>query len=149
MSYTNAARGFQFVDTNVLVYAHDPTAGAKYERARQLVSGLWEAREGCLSVQVLQEFYVTATRRTARLLSPTDAAKVVSSLSFWRVHRPSASHVLAAIDLSQQYCISFWDAMIIVSAARLRCSTLWTEDLNHGQTYDGVRVLNPFATPAA
>ena len=135
---------FQFVDTNVLVYAHDVTAGDKHSRARALVEELWETREGCLSVQVLQEFFVTATRKIPKPLGTPAAMRIIDDLAHWHVHAPAAGDVLAAIGIHQRTGASFWDAMILRSARELRCQTLHSQDLNPGQQYDGVQVRNPF-----
>jgi predicted nucleic acid-binding protein len=134
----------QFVDTNVLVYAHDVTAGDKHSRARALVGGLWETREGCLSVQVLQEFFVTTTRNIPKPLDVPAATRIIDDLAYWHVHAPAACDVLAAIDIHQRTGASFWDAMILRSAKELGCETLHSEDLNPGQQYEGVQVRNPF-----
>jgi predicted nucleic acid-binding protein len=134
----------QFVDTNVLVYAHDITAGDKHSRARALVEELWNTREGCLSIQVLQEFFVATTRKIPRPLEAPAAAQIIDDLTHWHVHAPAAADVLAAIDIHQRTGASFWDAMILRSAKELGCQTLQSEDLNPGQAYEGVRVLNPF-----
>jgi predicted nucleic acid-binding protein len=133
-----------FVDTNILVYAHDATAGQKRERARALLTELWASGEGCLSVQVLQEFFVTVTRKVPKPLDAASAAAIVADLSHWRVHSPRSDDVLSAIGSHRRQDISFWDAMIVCSAASLGCGTLYSEDLNPGQQYEGVRVRNPF-----
>jgi len=133
----------QFVDTNVLVYAHDVTAGDKHARARALVEELWRTRDGCLSVQVLQEFFVTTTRKIPRPLDVRTAKRIIDDLARWHVHAPAASDVLAAIDIHHRTVTSFWDAMILRSAKELDCQTLHSEDFNHGQVYEGVRVRNP------
>ncbi|MFH1086659.1 MAG: PIN domain-containing protein [Chloroflexota bacterium] len=135
----------QFVDTNVVVYAYDQTAGLRYTRARELMSALWALHSGCLSMQVLQEFHVTATLRLAVPLSLDEARRVVADLAHWTVHRPDVNDLLEAIRIQSRYRISFWDALILQSAIRLGCETLWSDDLNPGQTYDGVTVSNPFA----
>lgn len=134
-----------FVDTNVLVYAYDGTSGAKRERARRLLVELWESGQGCVSVQVLQEFFVNVTRKVAKPLDAHAAAAIIADLSRWHVHSPTAQDVLAAIELHQRQMTSFWDSMILRSAASLGCRTLYSEDLNPGQDYGGVRVHNPFA----
>jgi len=134
-----------FVDTNVLVYAHDAEAGQKLERARELVRSLWGGRTGCLSIQVLQEFFVTVTRKLPTALDSPTAAAVVEDYARWIVHEPGATDVLAAIELHEQEQISFWDAMVVRSAAALGCDFLYTEDLNAGQRYDGVLIVDPFA----
>jgi predicted nucleic acid-binding protein len=133
-----------FVDTNVLVYAHDVTAGDKHDRARALLEELWDTREGCLSVQVLQEFFVTTTRKIPKPLEAPTAGQIINDLALWHVHAPAARDVLAAIDIHQQTGASFWDSMILRSAQELNCQTLYSEDLNSGQAYAGVRVSNPF-----
>jgi len=134
----------QFVDTNVLVYAHDLTAGAKHDRARALIEELWDTRQGCLSIQVLQEFFVTTTRKIPRPLDATDAARIIEELAHWHVHAPAAADVLAAIDVHRHARVSFWDAMILRSAKELGCNIVHSEDLNSGQEYEGVEVRNPF-----
>jgi predicted nucleic acid-binding protein len=134
----------QFVDTNVLVYAYDVTAGHKHAAARALTEELWKTREGCLSIQVLQEFFVVTTRKIPKPLDASVAADIVSDLARWHVHAPTAEDVLAAIDIHSRTEASFWDAMILRSAAELGCRTLHSEDLNSSQTYEGIRVRNPF-----
>jgi predicted nucleic acid-binding protein len=134
----------QFVDTNILVYAHDSSAGDKNIIARKLMEGLWEGKTGCLSDQVLQEFYITITRKIRNPLESEIAAEIIAALSVWKVHTPDMKDVLRAIEIQRRCKISFWDAMIVCSAAYLSCDTLWSEDLNDRQVYEGVRVLNPF-----
>jgi predicted nucleic acid-binding protein len=139
----------RFVDTNILLYAHDVSAGTKRDEARTLVEQLWESREGCLSVQVLQEFFVNVTRKIAKPLDAETAKEVVADLSRWHAHVPAADDVLGAIGIHQRTGISFWDAMIVRSAAEMGCAVLYSEDLNAGQEYSGVRVENPFRPPDA
>jgi len=141
MSETKA---LQFVDTNVLIYAHDRSAGDKHTRAQDLIRELWQSGEGCLSIQVLQEFYVTVTQKVAKPLTPSMASQIIADLSVWRVHRPGVEDVLDAIRLQERYQVSFWDAMIVASAIQLGCQTIWSEDLNPGQVYDTVAVVSPF-----
>ncbi|GAB6273188.1 MAG: PIN domain-containing protein [Peptococcaceae bacterium] len=140
----NDKSGRQFVDTNILVYAHDISAGEKHERTKDLITHLWNSGNGCLSIQVLQEFYVTIVQKVARPLRPEMAAQIISDLSQWKLHIPIVSDVLEAIDIHQRNKLSFWDALIICSAKKLGCAILWTEDLNTDQCYEGVKVLNPF-----
>lgn len=136
---------FQFVDSNILVYAYDNTQGDKHQKALTLLEKLWLSGVGCLSVQVLQEFYYNITRRSAKPLSPTDATKIIEDFSEWIIHRPGIRDILAAIALLQRHNISFWDAMILRSALQCNCARLWTEDLSNGQKYELVTVINPFA----
>ena len=137
-------RNLQFVDTNVLIYAHDRSAGRKHTRAQELIQGLWRSEEGCLSTQVLQEFFVNVTRKVASPLASEVAAQIIVDLSTWRVHRPGVEDVLDAIRLQDRYQASFWGAMIISSAIQPGCQTIWSEDLNPGQLHDRVTVLSPF-----
>ncbi len=134
----------QFVDTNVLIYAHDSSAGVKHERAKTLLTELWQNRTGCVSIQVLQEFYVNVTQKVAKPLTPEVAAQIISDLSVWQVHQPGVDDVLDAIQLQSRYQLSFWDAMILSSAMALDCEMVWSEDLNPGQRYETVTVHNPF-----
>lgn len=132
-----------FVDTNILVYAHDRSAGAKHDRARELIQSLWDDGTGCLSMQVLQEFYVNITRKVPKPLAPQSAAEIIADLAAWEVHAPTPNNLLDAIRLQQRYGLSFWDAMILTSARQLGCAIVWSEDLNDGQRYDDVVVVNP------
>ena len=134
-----------FVDTNVLVYAHDTTAGEKRDAAAAIVTELWESRRGCLSVQVLQELYVTLTRKLPKPLGSQRAVGVLEDFARWHVHAPHADDVVAAARLQERFTLSFWDAMILRSTAELGCDILYSEDLNAGQRYDGVRVVDPLA----
>lgn len=138
-------KGPVFLDSNILIYAHDQSAGARREVARELIERLWEERSGRLSVQVLQEFFVNVTRKLASPLDAGQAREVISDFSYWPVHRPGASDVLGAIAIHRYTGISFWDAMIVTSAASQHCEVLYSEDLNEGQAYDGVQIVNPFS----
>lgn len=134
----------EFVDANVLVYAHDASAGPRQRAAEELLARLWDTGTGCLSVQVLQEFFVSVTRKVAKPLPVPEALARVRELAVWTVFAPTAEDVIAAIGLHTQARISFWDAMIVVAAADTGCDVLWTEDLTDGQVLQGVRIQNPF-----
>jgi predicted nucleic acid-binding protein len=105
-----------YVDANVLVYAFDASAGQKQHAARALLERLWESNTGCLSVQVLQEFFVTV-RKVAKPLPAEDAAARIREFASWKVFAPTADDVLAAIELHTRAKIGFWDAMIVIAAA--------------------------------
>jgi len=137
--------GLQFVDTNILVYAHDLSAGKKREIAAKPLEDLWYSRKGCLSIQVLQEFFVVVTSKTASPLPRSLAREIVEKYYVWPVHSPRVSDVLRAIDIQERHHISFWDALIVSSACDLGCEVIWSEDLRDGQVYEGVTVRNPFA----
>lgn len=138
----------EFCDTNVLIYAFEASAAAKRAQAKELVDRLWGARTGAVSVQVLQELFVVLTQKLPQKLPAIEARIIVADIACWRVVEPSAADVLQAIDSTQRWGISFWDAMIVTAAARAGAEVLWTEDLTHGQTYDGVEVRNPFIDAA-
>jgi len=132
----------EFVDTNILIYAFDATAGDKRRVAVELITRLWFDRRGCISLQVLQEFYVAATRKL--ILAPDQAVLQVSRLRRWRVHRPSVEDVLEAIELHRGHSVSFWDGLILRSAQASQCSILWTEDMSNGRRWGNLEVRNPF-----
>ena len=134
----------EFVDSNILVYAHDPTTPAKHERARSLVERLWQERTGRLSIQVMQEFFWIVTRKIPVPLPRETALTVLADLSLWPVYSPVAADVLAAGKLSGEIQVSFWDAMLLVAAKASGVERLWSEDLNHGQIVNGVEIYNPF-----
>ena len=136
----------EFFDTNVLIYAFDSTAGDKRKVAVDLISRLWLDRACCLSLQVLQDFYV-ATRKL--VLAPDQAALQVSRLGLWRVHRPSVEDVMGAIELHRWHSVSFWDGLILRSAQASNCSVLWSEDLSGGQRWGNLEVRNPFQVSGA
>jgi predicted nucleic acid-binding protein len=133
-----------FVDTNLLVYAYDRSAGDKQAICSRLVEECWENESGCVSMQVLQEFFVTVTRKIAKPLDILTARQIVADLAQWHLHFPDVSDLLQTIDFQQNFQLSFWDAMIVQSAVNMGCKILLSEDLNHGQLYGGVQVINPF-----
>ena len=137
-----------FVDTNILMYAHDTAAGEKHERARALVEGLWQARTGVVSTQVLQELIVNLRRKATKPLDPAAAREVVVDYLAWHVVVNSGESILHALDLEQQHRISFWDALIVHAAEVSGSSVLYSEDLSHGQRYGAVTVVNPLIAPA-
>jgi predicted nucleic acid-binding protein len=133
-----------FVDTNVLIYAHDVDAGAKHEVAKAILREVWSERTGVLSMQVLQEFYVNVTRKIGSPL-PKDAARlVVNSYSIWCVETTPAE-IAAAFRIEDESRIGFWDALIVASAAKAGTVRILSEDLNAQQMIAGIRVENPFA----
>jgi len=143
----SAEAGRQFVDTNILVYGYDLTAGDKHLLAKRLLDKLWSDSTGCLSTQVLQEFYVTVTRKVRQPLPPETASRHVEDLGQWLTHSPTIRDLIEAIHLQQQSKLSFWDAMLVTSAKQLDCEILWTEDMNRGQTLGGVKIQNPLSEP--
>jgi len=133
-----------FVDTNVLVYAYDRDQAEKHDRATEVITELWDERLGVVSTQVLQEFYVTVTRKLPRPLSRTDARAVVNTLRHWPVQPVDADDIVEASELEQRHRLSFWDALIITAAKRSGAERLLTEDLQHGRHIAGLVIENPF-----
>jgi predicted nucleic acid-binding protein len=133
-----------FVDSNVLIYAHDLDAGARRERAAECLRQLWETRAGCLSTQVLQEFYVTVTRKIPSPLPRSAAREIVRNYAAWVRSAITPATVVRASEISETWQLSFWDGMIVAAAEQDQAAELLTEDLQHGQTVAGVRILNPF-----
>ncbi len=134
-----------FIDTNILIYAYDRSAGSKHFIAAQIIKDCWENETGCLSIQVLQEFFVNVTRKIISPLDHNSARQLVADLGQWRVQMPEVKDILQAVDFQQRYQISFWEAMVVQSAIRLGCKQLLSEDLNDGQKFGDVQVINPFS----
>lgn len=135
--------GIAFVDSNILVYAYDRDAGIRRDKARQLCERLWQDRSGCLSVQVLQEFYVTVTRKLRTPVAKARARELVRAHANWVVSPTTSETVIRATELSESAEIGFWDALIVAAAEQSGAETLYSEDLNDGQVIAGVRVVNP------
>jgi predicted nucleic acid-binding protein len=133
-----------FVDSNVLIYAHDAEAGVKRETAAAVLRDLWAQRSGVLSTQVLHEFYVNATKKIAAPLARSSARAVVDAYAPWCVNT-TASETAAAFRIEDEARISFWDALIVAAARKAGAMRILSEDLNAGQTIAGIRIENPFA----
>lgn len=136
----------RFVDTNILVYAHDRTAGHKHARARALIEELWQTRAGAVSTQVLQELCVNLRRKAGHPLDARTTRNVVTDYLTWHVVVNGTESVLEALELETRYQISFWDALIVCAAETCGAAVLYSEDLSHGQRYGTVEVVNPFAS---
>ena len=134
-----------FVDTNILVYAYDRSAGEKHHRAATLLSQLWDKGGAIISTQVLQEFAVVSTRKLSKPLSVEQVCGIITDLTTWEVVVLSPQFTLDALKLTKTKQLSFWDAMIITAAIKGAATVLYSEDLGHGCTIAGVRVNNPLA----
>lgn len=133
-----------FVDTNVLVYAHDAGAGNKHEKAMELLEFLWHHRRGVISTQVIQEFYVNVRRKAKNPITAAEARQLVEDYLTWEVVANDGASILDALGLEERYGISFWDALIVQAAQRAGTARLYSEDLGAGQRYGPVEVVNPF-----
>jgi predicted nucleic acid-binding protein len=131
-----------FFDTDVLVYADDDDAPTKQRLARELWSEHRRAGTGVISLQVLQEYFVTVTRKLR--FDPGKARNKVELLSEFDVVAPDVADILAAIDLHRLHGFAFWDALILRSAKQSGCRVLLSEDFQPGREMDGVKIVNPF-----
>ncbi|MFZ0802413.1 MAG: PIN domain-containing protein [Terriglobales bacterium] len=132
-----------FVDTNILIYAHDLKAGIKHERARLLLDQLWDSQQGVLSTQVLQELAVNLRGRVHPPRSTDEIRAVIHDYLSWEIFLNTPASILRALEIEKQYHLSFWDALLVQAAEGAGATTLYSEDLNHGQKYGLVRVVNP------
>jgi predicted nucleic acid-binding protein len=136
--------GKGFVDSNILIYAHDELSGAKFTVARELMRKLWLEQRGVLSTQVLQEFCVNSRRKALHPIGREDVRQAIMVYRNWPTVVNSAESILRALEIEQRYQVSFWDAMIVQAAERAGCEVLYSEDFSHGREYEGVLVVNPF-----
>lgn len=136
-----------FVDTNILLYAHDLSTGVKHQRAQTLIEELWNSRLGVVSTQVLQELSVSLQRKTAHPPTAKEIRALIEDYLAWEVVTNTGASVLEGLDIAGRYRISFWDALILQAAETAGTSILLSEDLSDGQKYGSVRVVNPFSNP--
>ena len=134
-----------FVDTNILVYAHDVSAGQKHDRAEAIVAELWQNQRGIISTQVLQELCFNLRRKTARPMPVSEVKRVVEDFMKWEVVVNTPKSVIEALDIEARYKVSFWDALILHAAETSGAEILYSEDFAAGQTYGTVRVVNPLS----
>jgi predicted nucleic acid-binding protein len=130
-----------FLDTNILVYSLDPSDAGKRKKCRSLIKNLIGENRGVISTQVMQEFYVAATAKLGA--DPLLIKDILRSLERFETIVVSPTLIREAVDCAIINRVSFWDALIVVSAESAHCEILWTEDLNHGQVIRGVRIENP------
>jgi len=130
-----------FLDTNILVYTMDHGASAKRKTCRDLLASLGKVQRGVISTQVMQEFFVAATRKLGA--DPLIVKDIIHSFERFEVVLITPERIKEAVDCSVIYRLSFWDALIVVAAEAAKCERIWTEDLNDGQMIRGVRIENP------
>ena len=133
-----------FVDTNVLVYAHDTQAGQRHLTAKSLLGDLWDGRNGCVSTQVLQEFYSVATRKLDPSMPRRQARGLVAAYGEWCDLATSPQLIVAASRLEEEHTLAFWDALIVEAALRAGAGRLVSEDLQDGRQFGSLTVVNPF-----
>ena len=140
----NYTRGKFFVDTNVVVYAYDSSAGKKWKVASEILSLLWTNRTGIISTQVLQELFVAVTQKVKHPLLPEVGKEIISDYLRWPVVVNNTKSILQAIDLQEKYHFSFWGSLILQAAMFAESDFLLSEDFQHGQSIDSLAVVNPF-----
>ncbi len=133
------------MDTNILVYAHDLSAGDRHAKASAIMESLWEAQTGVISTQVLQEFYVTITRKIKNPLKLAEAREIIRNYLAWPVQVNDPETTIRASEIEEKNGISFWDALIVAAALRLQAGKIISEDLNSGQIIEGILIENPLA----
>ena len=133
-----------FLDTNVIVYAHDRSSGKKHTIAMEIMEYLWDRKKGVISVQVMQEFYVCVTTKILKPLPLKVAGKILEYLLNWDLIINDEYITIKAIDLQEKYRFSFWDSLIVQSAIQSQAYTLFSEDLADGQSIENVKIVNPF-----
>jgi len=132
-----------FVDTNILIYAHDRSAGLKHDLARQLLERLWISGQGVLSTQVLQEVCINLRRKIARPLPVDEIRRLLQDYLSWKIVVNTPESVLQALEIEVRYKISFWDALVLQAAESAGAAVLYSEDLAAGQKYGPIQVINP------
>ncbi len=133
-----------FVDTNILVYAHDLSAKDRYVKAFTILERLWEEQTGVISTQVLQEFYITVTRKIKNPLKPAHARDIMRNFLAWPVQVNDPQSAIRASEIEERNGIAFWDALIVDAAVQLNAVKIISEDLNSGQVIEGILIENPF-----
>jgi predicted nucleic acid-binding protein len=133
-----------FLDTNILVYAHDTGDPGKRQRCQELIFECLRNGAGVISAQVLSEFFVTITQKVKKPMPPAAAKKELLLLSTMRIVDIDATLVVRAIGIKERWQLSYWDALILAAAERAECKEVCSEDLSHGQVYGSVAVRNPF-----
>lgn len=134
-----------FVDTNILVYAYNIDEKEKHDPASALIKKLWDQKTGALSLQVLQEFYVTVTQKIEKPISFDKAKQIIEDyIAAWEILEPTAKTLLVALEAKDKYQFHFWDAMIFAAAKEVGAGVVYTEDFQHGREIEGVQFINPF-----
>jgi predicted nucleic acid-binding protein len=133
-----------FLDTNILVYSRDAGAGEKQKQAEELIRNLWESRTGAVSIQILNEYFVTVTRKLKPGLSPERAWKDISLLKAWQPVSMDWTLLERSNQIFREHSLSWWDAQVVAAAQLANCSLLYTEDLNDGERFGNVVITNPF-----
>lgn len=135
-----------FVDTNILVYAHDTSLEIKHERARAIIERVWVSHNGVLSTQVLQELRVNLRKKVARPFSDEETRGVIEDYLRWEIIVNTPRSILEAMEIEARHGISFWDALILQAALSSEAVILYSEDFSNGRAYGPIRVINPLVS---
>jgi predicted nucleic acid-binding protein len=133
-----------FLDTNILVYAYDLDEKLKHQIAKDILADCWNNRSGTLSTQVLQEFYVTLTRKLPKKLPVHDSREIIRELLSWPIYQITPVDIVKASELEEKYGYTFWDSLIITAAQNTNAEILYSEDMQDRQQLDNLRIINPF-----
>jgi predicted nucleic acid-binding protein len=133
-----------FFDTNILVYAFDKGELRKHKIAFGLVTQGYQTQNAVISAQVLKEFFVTVTQKTAKKMSQKDAEQAVRDFALWTVVETSVTLVIEGIAIHRKQQMSFWDAMIVAAAKESHCPVILSEDMSHDSVIENIRITNPF-----
>lgn len=133
-----------FLDTNILVYAFDVDAGHKFEKAQSILKDCWESESGTLSTQVLQEFYVTVTKKLSNKINKESARNIVQAYKAWSIYSITPDDIIDASELEEQNSLSFRDSLIIIAAQKKGAEILYSEDVQDSQKFGDLIIKNPF-----
>jgi len=133
-----------FVDTNVIVYAYDKDAGKKHRIAADIMKDLWRSGLGTISTQILQEFFITLTKKISAPMDISVVRETIRRLSKWDVAIIDVDTIIRATELQERYNYSFWDSLVVAAAIASGVRTIFSEDLSDGQTIEGITIKNPF-----
>jgi len=133
-----------FLDTNILVYAYDLDEKSKRQTAKAILADCWNDRSGVISTQVLQEFYVTLTRKLSSKLPASEARDVVSDFLPWSIYQIAPTDIGEASEIEDQYGYTFWDSLVITAARNSSAEVLYSEDMQDGQKLGDLKIINPF-----
>jgi predicted nucleic acid-binding protein len=136
--------GKVFVDTNILIYAHDRDAGKKHTLANSLIRKIWQTENGVISTQVIQEFYINVTRKIPNPLPRTKVRALLANYFTWQVEVNGPGTILLASEIEERYALSFWDSLIVAAASQANVEKILTEDLQSGQVIEGILIENLF-----
>lgn len=134
----------KFLDTNILVYAYDINEKSKRQLAKDILADCWNNRSGAVSTQVLQEFYVTLTRKLPKTLSSDEAREIIRDFLSWPIYQIASADIIEASEIEDQYGYTFWDSLVITAARNASAEILYSEDMQDGQKLDNLKIINPF-----